>query len=67
MVEFPKGNYTRVPFLLGNVDQEGLLFIYTAVTTPLAPQLYRKILDLVFDKGIFFLILFYCDQKCFPF
>jgi cholinesterase len=48
MIEFPKGNYNRVPFMLGNVDQEGLLFIYTALPKGLTPAQYRQIVTYVF-------------------
>jgi len=48
MIEFPAGRYNRVPFMLGTVDQEALIFLYTALPNGLTPKQYREIIYFVF-------------------
>ena len=49
MEEFPRGNYNKVPFMLGTVDQEALIFLYTALPGGLTPKQYREIIEFVFQ------------------
>jgi len=45
---FPKGEYNKVPMMLGNVNDEGWIFIFAALPNPMTALEYRTLLDYIF-------------------
>jgi len=45
---FLNGNFSKVPFILGTVEDEGQMFIYSAFPNPLGLKEFNGFIDLVF-------------------